>query len=204
MRIWFGIRSPSGSQLLVCENRSYLFSTSAGNKESKTTVVVDDECKGVRTECKEVLAREGLEEEQEGTGEDSSMEKSQPPLGTKGGRGRGRRKRFRNHIFNEQVIEITEEIRMKPAPNLQCSLVAEETSFGSRCETPIRRRKMRGIHDLVEPSTHPRRSVRPSEKSVQVRKNLLAKEGSLSMSISDGELGNCNARFRITESGGND
>jgi len=96
----------------------------------------------------------------------------------------------------EQVIEITEVIRMKPALNLQCSLAAEETSFGSRCETPIRWRKMRGIHHLVEPSTHPRRSVRLSEKSVQVRKNLLAKEGSLSMSISDGDIGNCNSRFR--------
>jgi len=45
----------SGSQLLVCENMSDLFSMIAGNKESKITVIVDDECKGVRTDYKEVF-----------------------------------------------------------------------------------------------------------------------------------------------------
>jgi len=74
-------------------------------------------------------------------------------------------------------------------------LAAEETNFRSRCETPLRQSKMKGLRDLGEPSTHSRRSVRLSEKSSQVRKNLLAREGSLSMSISDGDIGNCNSHL---------
>jgi len=189
-------------------------STIASNKESKITAMVDGKCKGVRRENKEVLEQEGIEEEQEGTGEDSGMDKSQAPFpvrreeGQEEGKG-GDAVGLCNFELEgsvpgtlpsvEQVIEITEEIRMKTALNLQCSLAAEETSFGSRCETPLRRRKMKGLCDLVVPSTHPRRSVRLSEKSSQVRKNLLAKEGSLSMSISDGDIGNCNSRLRDNE-----
>ncbi|KAL9276841.1 hypothetical protein ACSQ67_025610 [Phaseolus vulgaris] len=116
MRIWFGKRSPSGSQLLE------------GRKGKRKVNAVTRWVYAIRV----------------------------------------RRKRPGTITSTEQVIEITEEIRMKPSSNLQCSLAAEETSFGSRCETPIRRRKMRGIHHLVEPSTHPRRPVRSSKKSAQI------------------------------------
>jgi len=53
---------------------------------------------------------------------------------------------------------------------------------------------MKGLSELGEPSTHPRRSVRLSERSSQVRKELLPREGLLTTSISDGDINNCNAR----------
>jgi len=47
-----------------------------------------------------------------------------------------------------------------------------------------------------EPSTHPRRSVRLSERLSQARKEMLSREGSLSVSISDGDISNCNSHFQ--------
>ncbi|KAL9303844.1 hypothetical protein ACSQ67_021107 [Phaseolus vulgaris] len=77
-----------------------------GNKESKITVIVDDECKGVRTDYKEVFGTRRVIGRTRRNSEDSSMDKSQPPPDRKGGRGRGR-KLPGNHNINEQVIEIT-------------------------------------------------------------------------------------------------
>ncbi|KAL9328115.1 hypothetical protein ACSQ67_003118 [Phaseolus vulgaris] len=76
-------------------------------------------------------------------------------------------------------------------------------TWEARCETPLRRRKMKGLHDLVESSTHLRRSVRLSEKSSQVRKGLLAGEGSLSMPISDGDIETAILVFGIMKLGRN-
>jgi len=58
---------------------------------------------------------------------------------------------------------------------------------------------MKGLSELGEPSTHPRRSVRLSERSSQARKELVLRIGSLTTSISDGDINNCNARVRNLE-----
>jgi len=57
---------------------------------------------------------------------------------------------------------------------------------------------MKGLSELVEPSTHPRQSMRLSEKLSQVRRNMMPGEGLPSVSISDGDITNCNARMRST------
>lgn len=59
-----------------------------------------------------------------------------------------------NHVYAKQEIGVPVEIRMKTGMNLPCPLDAEETIMGSRCKTPPRRRKMKGLCDLGEPSTH--------------------------------------------------
>jgi len=78
-------------------------------------------------------------------------------------------------------------------------LAVEESLFGTFAETPLRQRKMKGLCDVVEPSTHPRRSVRLSEKASQARKTALVREGSLPISISDRDIGNCNYRIQKIE-----
>ena len=83
--------------------------------------------------------------------------------------------------------------------NLPCSLAVEELLFETIGETPLRQRKLKGLCDVVEPSTHPRRSVRLSEKASQARKAALVREGSLLISISDGDIGNFNYRIRKNE-----
>jgi len=78
-------------------------------------------------------------------------------------------------------------------------LAVEELLFETIGETPLRQRKLKGLCDVVEPSTHPRRSVRLSEKASQARKAALVREGSLLISISDGDIGNFNYRIRKNE-----
>ena len=187
----------SGNQPTARENTRYTFSATVSNKENNSIAMVEGDCKGVQKGNKEAFDQDGKEEEQEGTREvfgmaDSQKRKDKSQTLLEGSVPR-------TQPLAEQVIEITEEIRMKTALNLPCSLAVEDTNLGSRCETPLRRRKMKGLHDLVESSTHLRRSVRLSEKSSQVRKGLLAREGSLSMPISDGDIRNCNSRLRNNE-----
>ncbi|KAL9276207.1 hypothetical protein ACSQ67_026249 [Phaseolus vulgaris] len=79
----------------------------------------------------------------------------------------------RTQPLAERQVESSEEIRMKTTLNLPC-LSSEDTNLVSKCETPLRWRKMKGLRDPVEPSTHPRRSVRLREKSSQGRKDLFA------------------------------
>ena len=89
------------------------------------------------------------------------------------------------------------EIRNQIGLKSQDPLVAEEGEAGSSCNTPPQRCKMKGLSELGEPSTHPRRSVRLSERSSQARNDLLPSEGFPTTSISDGDINNCNARVCI-------
>ena len=55
---------------------------------------------------------------------------------------------------------------------------------------------MKGMRELGEPNTLPRRSVRLSARTSQVRRNLLLNDGPVVTSISDGDINNCNTRIR--------
>lgn len=170
-------------------------------------LVVDVECKGAHKEPKVVLGQEGKQVAQEGKGVVQGTDIAQKnddelqggttvsnPMGEESDPG------FRsNHESDKQAIEAPVEIRRKTCTSLPCSLEVEVTNTRSRCDTPLHRSKMKGLHDLGEPSTHPRRSVRLSEKSSRARKELLTRGGSLMLSVSDGDFGNCNSRFRKTE-----
>jgi len=188
----------SGNQPVACENKEYTISAIVRNTVNNNIDMVEGDCKVRKKENKEasirggeVVERQGIEDafgmadlQQKEDKSQSLLEGSVP----------------RTQPLAEQASECTEEIRMKTNMNLPCLLVAEDTILGSRCETPLRRRKMKGLRDLVEPSTHPRRSVRLKEKSSQARKDLFTREGSLSMPLSDGDIGNCNSRLRNNES----
>ena len=73
----------------------------------------------------------------------------------------------------------------------------EGRKLGNVCASSSRQRKTNGLRELVEPNSHPRRSVRLSERMSQARKNLLSSEGLPIISISDGDIVNCNTRVRI-------
>ncbi|KAL9318623.1 hypothetical protein ACSQ67_015140 [Phaseolus vulgaris] len=143
-------------------------------------LVVDVECKGAHKEPKVVLGeRETSGPEGKGVvqGTDIAQKNDDElqggttvsnPMGEESDPG------FRsNHESDKQAIEAQVEIRRKTCTSLPCSLEVEVTNTRSRCDTPLHRSKMKGLHDLGEPSTHPRRSVRPSEKSSRARKELL-------------------------------
>jgi len=74
----------------------------------------------------------------------------------------------------------------------------EERKLGSLCNISSRQRKIKGLREFVEPNSHPRRSVRLSERLSQARKNLLSSEGLPTISISDRDINNCNARVCIS------
>ena len=191
-----------------------------GNKHNVSISMVDDECKDVRGEIKEALDQEGKEEQQEGSGEIPGSDDSQKSLNTLqthahvpdrrvAGQDEGRgdvAMVLCNAVlegsvqgtksFSEQVPEASKDLKKTSGMNLPCSLAVEESFFGTIGETPLRRQKMKGFCDVVKPSTHPRRSVRLSEKASQARKSTLVREGSLPISISDGHIGNCNYRIR--------
>ena len=69
----------------------------------------------------------------------------------------------------------------------------------SECQSPPRRSRMKGLWEVGEPSTHPRRSARISARYNQVRNSPFLKAGTFSASVSDGEIAKCNSRFRDPE-----
>ena len=75
---------------------------------------------------------------------------------------------------------------------------AEAGKGGRGNRNPSTRRKLRtkGMWEVGEPSTHPRRLVRIRARSSQVRKSASSKAGTLSATISDGDIINCNSRLR--------
>jgi len=86
-----------------------------------------------------------------------------------------------------------------PSRNVSLLLGDEEASVGNICKTPPRRHKMIGLWELGEPSTHPRRSVRISVRTSQVRDSSHSCVGTNFVAISDGDINNCNSRYRESE-----
>jgi len=191
-RVW--VVEASGNHSTARDNKRCTLFATVGDKENNNIAMA---CKGMQKENEEAVDQERKDEEQEGTGEVPGVAGSQKRKGKSQTLAEG--SVLGTQMLAEQAFESTEEVRMKTTLNLPCLLAAEDTIFGSKCETPLRRRKMKGLRNLVEPSTHPRRSLRLSEKSSQVKKDLLAREGSLSMSISNGDIGNCNSCLRYNE-----
>jgi len=74
----------------------------------------------------------------------------------------------------------------------------EERKLGSSCNNSSKQRKIKDLRESVEPNSHPRRSVRLSERMPQARKNLLISEGLPTISNSDGDINNCNTRTYIS------
>jgi len=65
--------------------------------------------------------------------------------------------------------------------------------------TTQRRRKSKGLVDLEGSKSHPRRSVRIRNKCSQNAHSSLANQGMPSISLSDGDIDNCNIRLRESE-----
>ena len=95
-----------------------------------------------------------------------------------------------------RAIGLPMVIRDQGGLKLQGSFATEGVEVGRGSDNPSRQRKMKGLSELMEPSTHPRRSVRLSEKLAQVRRKMLSGEDLPSISISDGDISNCNAHMR--------
>jgi len=109
------------------------------------------------------------------------------------GSGAGRRLRI---FYSNQVFGSLVELRKQAVLKMPCSLDVEEVVEGSTRKTPPYRSKMKGLSELGEPNTHLRRSVRLSVRLSQVRKEMTPRAGSLTSSISDRDINNCNARVR--------
>ncbi|XP_068466662.1 uncharacterized protein [Phaseolus vulgaris] len=62
--------------------------------------------------------------------------------------------------------------------------------------TTQRRRKIKGLVDLEGPKSHPRRSVRIRNKRSQNAQSFLSRQGMPTVSLSDGDIDNCNLRLR--------
>jgi len=188
------VKEVRGFSSTACVDVTGTCAASEGENANNNSATVRE---GMLEENEEGADQEGIDEQQEETGEAPGMATSQKTKvksllqaeGSVSG----------SESLAEQALESTEEVRFKTALNLPCVLAVEDTNVESKCDTPLRRRKMKGLRDLVAPSTHPRRSLRLSEKSSQVRKELLAREGSLPLSISDGDIGNCNSRLRYND-----
>ena len=91
------------------------------------------------------------------------------------------------------------ELRKQTVLKIPYLLDAEKVVEDNTSKTPLRRSKMKGLSELGEPSIHARRSVRLSARSSQARKELMLKAGSLTSSISDMNINNCNACVRNSE-----
>jgi len=61
------------------------------------------------------------------------------------------------------------------------------------------RSKKKGLWELGEPSTHPRRSMRISERSSRARNSPSCTTGTPTTTISDGDIYNCNTRLCESE-----
>jgi len=66
--------------------------------------------------------------------------------------------------------------------------------------TTQRRRKIKGLVDLEGSKSHPRRSVRIRNKCPQNALSFLSRQGMPTVSLSDGDIDNCNLRLREPDS----
>jgi len=71
----------------------------------------------------------------------------------------------------------------------------ESMLMGRSTKTYQRRRKTKGLLDLGDAKSHPRRSVRISSRNKQVNNYSLSRHGLTSVSLSDGDIDNCNTRL---------
>ena len=72
-------------------------------------------------------------------------------------------------------------------------------SAGRFLKSTQRRRKIKGLVDLEGSKSHPRRSVRISNKYPQSAFSSHSKQGMPAVSLSDGDIDNCNLRLHESE-----
>lgn len=97
------------------------------------------------------------------------------------------------------MLEVREDAGALGVPRLGVDisqfLGEKEAIVGNMSKTPSRRRKMKGLSELRVSNTHPRKSVRISTISYKVGNTSQTREGTISASISDGDIVNCNLRL---------
>jgi len=76
----------------------------------------------------------------------------------------------------------------------------EVAEVGTASKTQSRKCKLKALRELGDANTYPRQSVRLSEKTSQMKSDMLNREGMFSASISDGDINLCNARVHSPES----
>jgi len=73
--------------------------------------------------------------------------------------------------------------------------ILEEATEGGNTSTPPRRRKLKGLFELGDSISFPRRSVRLISRSAKAKPSSSGRDGMCSNSVSDGGVVNCNLRF---------
>ena len=101
-----------------------------------------------------------------------------------------------NLPIHEQPYGLTVEGRIQRGSSSQNPMTEMEGAAGCSNISLPRRGKMKGMRELGEPNTLPRRSVRLSARTSQVRRNLQLNDGPVVTSVSDGDINNCNTRIR--------
>ena len=71
----------------------------------------------------------------------------------------------------------------------------EEANGKDNTSAPPRRRKLKGLFELGDSISFPRRSVRLISRSANAKVSSSGRDGMCSISVSDGEVVNCNLRF---------
>jgi len=189
--------------LNISNHRSASLCNSPYQQDDLAKLVVDVEVSNTQCEPITTLGQEGkltthygnrqnhlLAQEEEGIGE---------PLRVECGSRRGEEK-IRVGSGNQlEAMEARELEQSHVTERLLGRLGDEVTVGGSERRSPPCRRRRKGLWEVGEPSTHPRRLVRIRARSSQVRNSSSSKAGTLTTTISDGDINNCNSRFRDPE-----
>jgi len=76
----------------------------------------------------------------------------------------------------------------------------DDEVVGKATKTTQRRRKMKGLTELGISHSHPRRSARLISRYSQAGISVQPRQGLSSVSLSDGDIGNCNIQLNVSES----